>query len=214
MCRCSASAAGAEAARAAGRLWDWDEALRQTEMAQRWSEIGYIGCMSDALPKRRWFTFSLRTLFIVATVAGVWLGYELNWIRQRRAIIADSASCIEYGEARSAPGLLWLFGEPGYAEIRPRYYTPNWFPLFTPAAAQEHRQERRRIRALFPEAETIELDLNPPLLERSAMQARLEEIGDRLADISANPKSAEPQERSKLTRERMILEDRLKLSGD
>ena len=34
-------------------------------------------------PKRRWFAYSLRTLFVVMTVFACWLGYQLNWIRQR-----------------------------------------------------------------------------------------------------------------------------------
>ena len=37
-------------------------------------------------PKRRWFRFSLRMMFVVVTVFGCWLGYELNWIRQRHEI--------------------------------------------------------------------------------------------------------------------------------
>ena len=35
-------------------------------------------------PKRRWFRFSLRTLFVVVTVACCWLGYYVNWAHQRR----------------------------------------------------------------------------------------------------------------------------------
>jgi hypothetical protein len=37
--------------------------------------------------KRRW-SFSLRTLFVAVTVLCVWLGYELNWIHQRHALLA------------------------------------------------------------------------------------------------------------------------------
>jgi hypothetical protein len=37
-------------------------------------------------PNRRWFQWSLRTLFVVVTVFGCWLGYEFNWIRQRLLI--------------------------------------------------------------------------------------------------------------------------------
>ncbi len=35
---------------------------------------------------RRWFAFSLRTLFIVVTMFAVWLGWELNFVRQRLAL--------------------------------------------------------------------------------------------------------------------------------
>jgi hypothetical protein len=47
------------------------------------------------LPKRRWFAFSLRTLFVVVTLVACWLGYELNWIRQRR----DFAARVETEDA-------------------------------------------------------------------------------------------------------------------
>ena len=35
---------------------------------------------------RRWFRFSLRTLFVVVTIACVfagWIAYQLDWIRER-----------------------------------------------------------------------------------------------------------------------------------
>ena len=36
-----------------------------------------------SIPKRRWFrfAFSLRTLFIVVTLFGCWLGYQINSLR-------------------------------------------------------------------------------------------------------------------------------------
>jgi hypothetical protein len=34
-------------------------------------------------PKRRWFQWSLRTLFVVVTVFGCWLGWNINILRQR-----------------------------------------------------------------------------------------------------------------------------------
>jgi hypothetical protein len=68
-------------------------------------------------PKRRWFrfAFSLRTLFVVVTVICCWLGYELNWIRQRHEALAKCGFTIELPGASqeflTAPGCLWLFGE-------------------------------------------------------------------------------------------------------
>ncbi len=37
-------------------------------------------------PRRRWTRWSLRGLLLVMTVFGVWLGYEVNWIRERRIL--------------------------------------------------------------------------------------------------------------------------------
>jgi hypothetical protein len=42
--------------------------------------------MSEA-PKRRWFRFSLRTLFVVVTVIGIWLGWNFNTAQRRRAAL-------------------------------------------------------------------------------------------------------------------------------
>ena len=36
-------------------------------------------------PRRRWFTYSLRTFFVLLTVFGVWLGVQVKWIRDRQA---------------------------------------------------------------------------------------------------------------------------------
>ena len=86
-------------------------------------------------PKRRWFRYSLRTLFVVVTLFGCWLGYELNWLRQRRSFIADEVSVrerhpthdtwsatITLSAARGktpprAPGMLWAFGEGGLTTV-------------------------------------------------------------------------------------------------
>ncbi len=43
--------------------------------------------MSDPGAKRRWFTFSLRTLFVVVTVFACWLGWNVNRVRQRNHLI-------------------------------------------------------------------------------------------------------------------------------
>src|SRR5690349_11669634 len=39
-----------------------------------------------AKPKRRWFRFSLRTLLIVVTIFGVWLGIVANRARTQREV--------------------------------------------------------------------------------------------------------------------------------
>jgi hypothetical protein len=40
-------------------------------------------------PKRRWFRFGLSTLFVVVTVVGCLVGYSVNWIHQRRALVYE-----------------------------------------------------------------------------------------------------------------------------
>ena len=90
--------------------------------------------VTNPVPKRRWFRFSLRTLFVMMTVVCCWLGYELNWIRNRHAFIdRQRARLAEFysGEDLAfyneqlyydnpnggAPSFLWLFGEPALGNL-------------------------------------------------------------------------------------------------
>lgn len=41
------------------------------------------------MAKPRWFRFSLRTLFVVVTIFGVWLGCNLRIVRERKAVISE-----------------------------------------------------------------------------------------------------------------------------
>jgi hypothetical protein len=165
--------------------------------------------MSDLAPSRRLFRFSLRTLFVVVTVFCVWLGYNLNWLRQRRAVIQDSRSIQLIMEPHSAPGLLWVFGEQGYQQIVHHYYTSAWDLPFSPTDIRELRLERQRLRVLFPEAENVQIDCEPPFSDASTMLARLDEIKDRMAAITADPSLRRPHERPNLIKEREVLEKRL-----
>ena len=40
-------------------------------------------------PKRRWFSFSLRTMFIVVTVGGCWLGWHVEHARNCARLLRD-----------------------------------------------------------------------------------------------------------------------------
>jgi hypothetical protein len=108
-------------------------------------------------PKRRWFRFSLRTLFVVVTVIACWMGYQLNWIRQRHEFVGQRLAPVGHslyprlvrtdGVAAEAPRTLRLFGERGYAHIS--------IDVFQ--AGLEHppddRRELKMARRLFPEAQ-------------------------------------------------------------
>ena len=100
--------------------------------------------MDDPNPtKRHWFRFSLRTLFVLVTVFCTWLGYQLNWIRQRHAELEYRQGTAEgaYFYPPPAPLSLRLFGESG-AEVVPVY-------------EDEPESEFRRMKKLFPEAHVV-----------------------------------------------------------
>lgn len=40
--------------------------------------------LRSLLISRRWLRFSLRGMFVVMTLLGIWLGYYVNWMRQRQ----------------------------------------------------------------------------------------------------------------------------------
>ena len=107
---------------------------------------------------RRWPRFSLRTLFVLIALFACWFGYEMNWVRQRRQVIADPqvqtwryfVAVTLYGNPprehrervySTAPWPLNWLGEPGY-----------WGVVLAPGTSD---QEIERVRRLFPEAEGV-----------------------------------------------------------
>ena len=89
-------------------------------------------------PRRRWYRFSLRTLFVLLTLFCVWLGVQVKWIRDRHEAVRACPAWIMSGPA---PVTLQLFGERGALRIR----------LMGGGVAQI-----KKLQALFPEAESIE----------------------------------------------------------
>jgi hypothetical protein len=105
-------------------------------------------------PKRRWFQWSLRTLFVVVTVCGCWLGYELNWIQQRERFIAEQRSrIVEKSPDRVEPW--WeadrASGVPGFLGDR-RYYFVYVFVGDSEHLTANDLSQIERATSLFPEA--------------------------------------------------------------
>jgi hypothetical protein len=88
--------------------------------------------MIDKPPPRRWFRFSLRTMFVVVTIlaaVGGWVASRLVWIRARDQLLYGQERWIGNsdvqrfsaggyaGEQPDAPGMLWLFGDGGVGII-------------------------------------------------------------------------------------------------
>ncbi|HEY2840642.1 MAG TPA: hypothetical protein VGJ26_15910 [Pirellulales bacterium] len=119
------------------------------------------------LPNRRWLRFSLRTMFIVVTLIAAFVAYHMNWIRQRRAVIEGRLGEDVYVQSWDpaedpfnpplapkwrpprGPGLLWLFGERGYANLDIQFGPPIRRQRdLTP----EELARTKQIERLFPES--------------------------------------------------------------
>lgn len=109
--------------------------------------------------KRRWRLprFSLRLLFVIVALLscmGAWVGYQLNWIRQRRDAreddlvrpLWDHTTSLVGAPYMQAPWPLELFGEePAGVRI-----------LYVRDTATD--EELARVRGLFPETEVFRLN--------------------------------------------------------
>ena len=90
------------------------------------------------------FRFSLRTLFVVVTVACVWLGYQLNWIRQRHEILRKNDQLGGWTGSWPNPKPSW------------RLHLLREQPVgYIMVGNGVEESEFRRIASLFPEAEVV-----------------------------------------------------------
>ena len=112
-----------------------------------------IRTMSPARPiRRRWYQFGLGTMFVAVTVISAFLGYYLNWIRQRHAVVGDRAYHLVLAPP---PGLLFVFAERGYREIGIELSE-------TGVSRQAKLIEAERIAQLFPEVQELNLSYPTP----------------------------------------------------
>ena len=105
---------------------------------------------------RRWFRFSLRTMFVLLTVFGVWLGWEYRVVAERNAVrrfIEDHGGAfrtLDKNNPAYKPRLPWvrrlLGDEPAAAVLLP-------FDVANSQGLYHHRESMERAQSAFPEAE-------------------------------------------------------------
>lgn len=99
---------------------------------------------------RRWFRYSLRTMFVVVTVFAVWLGWELKFVNARRNFPGTALMSRETEEGQHPPfWRRWLGDEAVSA-----WYFPNNAPDDLLSRARELFPESRIIRLTESEEET------------------------------------------------------------
>ena len=121
---------------------------------------------TDEAKPRRWFRFSLRTLFVVVTIVCVWVAFQVSWIRQRQKLLAEDQAIsnvlTNYVSGVTSDELepigstkidqLWLtlFGQPSVEACCVFY---KEYPYRETDAKDIPKV--RRARQLFPEARVI-----------------------------------------------------------
>jgi hypothetical protein len=96
--------------------------------------------MYEVPHNRRYFQFSLRTLFALMTILCIWLGYQLNWIRERHKALEElQQSRVVFDAYKPAPWSIRLI-ERGVPCI-----------AVDPDVARD-AQKVGRLKRLFPEA--------------------------------------------------------------
>ena len=120
----------------------------------------YPAAMRSNPPARRWFRFSLRTLLVAITVLGLWLGYYVNWMHERRAariapeVLVFADRVVEMNRAGKVvvvppphpfSSSLAILGEQSV----------NGFLLRGSRKDSENQRLAERYQKLFPESELI-----------------------------------------------------------
>jgi hypothetical protein len=116
--------------------------------------------MVNVAPKRRWFRFSLRTLFVVVAVFAVWLGWNVRQIRTRDVLLKSIQS-------RGATIYQTTYnGREPSLRLPPLYYIIGCGPIGCVWLRDDRFTEDdvQAVKRTFPEAEVglVEMAVQPP----------------------------------------------------
>lgn len=112
-------------------------------------------------PRRRWGSFSLRTMFVLMTLFCCWLGWEMSVVRARQSKLAEMRKNFEYQVTLAAD---WQKNYPAGNSPRPIAKVPAWRTwlgdqavqeIWYPRSFSESQPEYRRLARTFPEATLI-----------------------------------------------------------
>ena len=70
-------------------------------------------------PRRRWFQFGLRTLFVLTTLVALWLAWELSFIRERQAWLRENPALVDQDAPLLTVPLVQVVAPPPLADSSP-----------------------------------------------------------------------------------------------
>ena len=104
--------------------------------------------MIETKPKRRWFRFSLRTLFVLVAIVSVplgWVAYQYKWISDRHEAlqwVVNGQCCAWVLSPSEIPWRLRLFGESQSA---------NCIDVIEELVKPDEKFRIQQLKDLFPE---------------------------------------------------------------
>ncbi len=128
-----------------------------------------------ATPKRRWFKLTLRTLFVVVTVFGVWLGWNVHQVHERDRLLEsrDFLRALEsptgYVDTPAMRAFVAKMTRQGYKAYEPRKKPPAIPLVWSILGAEPLEMDIRlpddkftdadllRIRSVYPECEVMRI---------------------------------------------------------
>ena len=134
--------------------------------------------MSQATPtRRRWYQFSIGTMLLLVTVFAVWLGWELSYIRERKAAMATveraggtalPLAVLQQRAAESGRVTIHLSERSHFSYVaHESLHLPSvpfwrrWLgdePICLVAVRSSTAQDDAPLKSLFPEAQVTVLD--------------------------------------------------------
>jgi hypothetical protein len=127
----------------------------------------------DEKPKRRWFRFNLRTLFVVTTFVAIYLNWQTVVVHERKALLAESERF----------GLWWTDGKGSWWPIRSLMGDQSVAVLVITDNVSP--KETDRLKRVFSEAEVVRLPLDIPIRPyhpRDSVDKRAETDDDTAAE--------------------------------
>jgi len=113
--------------------------------------------MTTSAPlRRRWFRYSLRTLFVLVTVFCVWLGVQVKWIHDRREVVrlgtVDGIQIVAFDSGSPFASRVGISREPPFQSVG----------ILTTGDGNRDLAAQRTLQSLFPEARIFIFYSPPP----------------------------------------------------
>jgi hypothetical protein len=116
-------------------------------------------------PRRRWFRFSLRTMFVIVTLFACWIGWQTSIVRERKAVLKEMKGNPSFHVTTVSERLDWAV--PPFAPLPKVPLVRGWlgdeavFSLSILGHGEGSETVLARFKKAFPEADVSERQFEP-----------------------------------------------------